>query len=676
MVTRLHSWRAAQLALALNAGAAAACAAAVPIPPQKINPDSGSDELAVLPLEQLLELQVVTSASRFAQAIAEAPSAVVVLTAQDIRDHGWRTLGDALASLPGLYVTNDRNYSYLGARGFLRPGDYDSRFLLLIDGMRINDAVYDQALVGTDGVLDLDLVRRIEYVPGPGSAIYGANALFGVINVITRTGSGKAGTQVTVSKASHGEKRARVTRGWHGQNGADLLLSASLYTRRGEDLYFPEFDTPEQNHGVAERLDYDRSRNFYAKGAYAGWTVSAAYMSRTKGVPTASFGAVFNLPNYTRDTQGFVRAGYSADLAPALAATAQAYWGRADYFGIGSYPDESGAPYASGDGDHAAWYGAGAQLTWSGWRGQKIVAGADFQRNRRRDQFNYELPYTVLLDDHRADSRAGLFIEDEVRLAPGWILNAGVRYDWDDTTGSNTNPRVALIWHANASDTAKLIYGTAYRAPNAYELYYAFPGEGGQVANPGLLAERISTRELILEHRYGAPGFARLSLFRYSTRDLIAQNLRDDGMLQFNNTDHATASGAELSFERQAGNGLRLRASHSWQRVRDNAGVAPVNSPRRLFKLNAAMPVLGYRARLGGELHCMSARRTENATVGGYCVANATLGAIRLQPRTELSFSVSNLFDARYADPAGVAFRQEALARQSRTVSVKLVGGF
>ena len=88
------------------------------------------EELSTLPLESLMEVTMVTSASRFAQRVSEAPSAVSVLTSQDVREHGWRTLGDALATLPGLYVSSDRNYDYLGARGFLRPGDYDSRFLL------------------------------------------------------------------------------------------------------------------------------------------------------------------------------------------------------------------------------------------------------------------------------------------------------------------------------------------------------------------------------------------------------------------------------------------------------------------------------------------------------------------------------------------------------------------
>ena len=96
---------------------------------------TGAGSLADLPLEQLMQVQTVTSASRFEQSLSDAPSAVTVLTSQEIREYGWRTLGEALASVPGLYVSSDRNYAYLGARGFLRPGDYDSRFLLLIDGI-------------------------------------------------------------------------------------------------------------------------------------------------------------------------------------------------------------------------------------------------------------------------------------------------------------------------------------------------------------------------------------------------------------------------------------------------------------------------------------------------------------------------------------------------------------
>ena len=98
------------------------------------------DALAELSLEQLLDVKI-TSASKFSRRVSDAPASVSVLTAEDFRTYVWRTLAEALASVRGLYVTSDRAYSYLGARGFQPVGDYNSRVLLLIDGYRLNDNV-------------------------------------------------------------------------------------------------------------------------------------------------------------------------------------------------------------------------------------------------------------------------------------------------------------------------------------------------------------------------------------------------------------------------------------------------------------------------------------------------------------------------------------------------------
>ena len=119
-------------------------------------------DLTALPIEQLMQVQVVTSASKYAQAANEAPANVSVVTAADIKAYGWRTLADILGSLPGLYTNYDRSYNTLGARGFLRAGDYDTRFLLLIDGHRTNDPIFDQAAVGTEAILNVDLIERVE----------------------------------------------------------------------------------------------------------------------------------------------------------------------------------------------------------------------------------------------------------------------------------------------------------------------------------------------------------------------------------------------------------------------------------------------------------------------------------------------------------------------------------
>ena len=641
--------------------------------------EPNSADLAALPFEALLAVPVVTSASRFAQSIADAPSAVVVLTAADIRDFGWRTLGDALASLPGTYVSYDRNYAYLGARGFLRPGDYDSRFLLLIDGYPTNDAVYGQAAIGTEMAIDMDLVERIEYVPGPGSAVYGSSAFFGVVNVITKNGSAVEGAQTSVALGSFGEKKARATYGWHGQNGADVLLSATSFVRNGQSLYFPEFHMPGESDGVARGLDYDRSQQFLAKGSFGGLTITAVHSNRTKGVPNASFGAVFGMPDSTTDTQSFVNASYEQPLSKDVNLAAQAYWGRWDYRGEGFYPLGDNPSALNVDGAHALWYGIGTHATIKSLTAQTIVIGAEFQRNARRDQYNYWLdPYVSALDDHHSSNRSAVYVEDEIQLPANFVLNAGLRHDRDSITGGNLNPRLALIYKATPRDSIKLIYGTAYRAPNAYEMYYAIPGDQGQEANPRLHSEHITTREVVFEHRLGATGRATMSLYQYTLRNVISQLTDPDtGALVFANVDHAAAKGAEWAIDNEFGHGWRLRASYSWQLAKDRAtGATLDNSPRHLAKLNLVTPLFWQAARLGTELQCTSARKAGDSVAGGYCLANLTLSSSRLAPRTDVALSLYNAFNKRYSDPAGPAFVAPTVYQQSRTVYAKMTYGF
>jgi iron complex outermembrane receptor protein len=658
-----------------------ACARAASADMDAAAADDGTvDTLSTLPLEALMQMRVVTTASRFAQPISDAPSSAVVLTAADIRAFGWHTLADALATLPGLYVTNDRNYAYVGARGFLRPGDYNSRFLLLVDGMRVNDAVYDQALVGTEGLLDMDVVKRIEFVPGPGSAVYGSNALFGVINVVTRDGSGLPGVQGTFAAGTQGERKARTSYGWHGQNGADLLLSASAFTRTGRDLYFPEFDAATTNNGIARRMDWDRAQNVLVKGSFAGVTLSASHVARTKGVPTASFQSLFGAPDRTRDTQTSIGLAWNAQVAPALALAAQLHEGQADYEGMGWYPGGT-KPALNIDGAHARWYDAGVSATLTVLPRHKIVLGAELGRDAHRDQYNYDAqPYAPQLDDHRGAVRRAVFAEDEIRLADNLLVNAGLRYD--DHTGPDVHrfsPRAAIVFKPTPADTIKLIGGSAFRTPNAYEMFYAVPGMDGQIANPDLRAERVRTHELVLEHALADVGHATLSLFRYAVDDLISQQHdAATGMLVFRNMDHADVRGVEAALERGFGL-VRLRASYAWQLARSTSsnlgsmgGTPMIDSPRQLAKANLTAP-LGWRdGHLGAELQCSGRRLADQGAAGGYCVTNVTVSALRLLPRAELSLSAYNALGKRYADIAGPAFVQATLPREGRTLVAKL----
>lgn len=189
---------------------------------------ANTGDLTELSLEDLLQVEV-TTASKYKQDSRETPSQVQVITADEIRQYGWRTLGEALGNLPGFYTSDDGVYQYLGARGFLTPGDYSTRFQLLLNGQRLNDNVYEQAQFGNPFPLDMALVERIEVISGPGSAIYGSNALFGVINVIARDPSAMQGSTGSVGVTTKGlrELRAAHRRAWARTDRACSLRSAT-----------------------------------------------------------------------------------------------------------------------------------------------------------------------------------------------------------------------------------------------------------------------------------------------------------------------------------------------------------------------------------------------------------------------------------------------------------------
>ncbi len=190
-----------------------------------------------LSFEELLELNVdrVYTASKYEQSISRAPASVSIVTSDDIRKLGLRTLAGVLQSVRGVYVPYDRTYSYLGIRGFQRPGDYNSRVLLLVDGHRLNENLYGAFLLGTEAVPDVDLIDRVEVIRGPSSSLYGESAFLGVVNVITKRGRQLNGFEVSGEVASFDTYYGRLSFGQKFDNETEVLLSASWYDSAGHE---------------------------------------------------------------------------------------------------------------------------------------------------------------------------------------------------------------------------------------------------------------------------------------------------------------------------------------------------------------------------------------------------------------------------------------------------------
>jgi iron complex outermembrane receptor protein len=633
-------------------------------------------DLTTLTPEELMKIEVATvySASGFEQRVTEAPSSISIVTADDIKIYGYRTLDDILRSQRSFYTTYDRNYSYVGVRGFGRSGDYNSRILLLIDGHRINDNVYDSAMVGTEFPLDVDLIDRVEVVRGPGSSLYGNNAFFAVINVITRGGGNVKGAEFSGSAGSFDSYNGRVTYGGRFKNGMEALLSASIFDSRGNSLFFPEFNSPATNNGVTDHTDFDRSYNTLAKLSYADFILQGAYSSRTKGIPTGSFGMDFNDPhNNTVDNRGYLDLKYQRTFDSRFDVMGRLFYDYYEYRGDAVY---SGS--ANKDSAFGGWWGGEVKLSANLFESHKLTIGAEYQDNFRQDQKNYnESPYEVFVDDRRKSRIWALYLQDEYTIFKNLILNAGIRYDHYSTFGDTLNPRLALIYNPFEKTTFKFIYGSAFRAPNVYELYYY--DSSTTKGNPNLQPEKIKTYELIYEQYLGSKFRGTITGFYYRINDLIIQeNDPTDNLLVYRNIGDAEAKGAELELEGKWENGLTGRASYTFQDVKDvSTGQSMANSPEHLAKMNITVPLMPEKVFLGIEEQFTSRRKTLAGNFAkSYYITNLTLFSRNLLKNLELSASLYNLFDYRYGNPGGAEHLQDVIQQDGRVFRVKLTYRF
>src|ERR1035437_1342783 len=199
-----------------------------------------SDDVSNFSLDSLLTIPV-KSASKYWQDIMDAPASVSIITSQDIKDYGYKTIYDVLQNVRGFYLSNDRNYSYLGVRGFSRPTDYNDRILVLINGHRMNENVYGSVDFGNGNYPDLNTIEQIEIVRGPGSVLYGSNAMFAIINIIPKSGAAINSLNINADYGSWQNKRIIMNYGKKLNDGLDLLISANAGDIKGDNLYYSEF---------------------------------------------------------------------------------------------------------------------------------------------------------------------------------------------------------------------------------------------------------------------------------------------------------------------------------------------------------------------------------------------------------------------------------------------------
>lgn len=644
--------------------------------PAETEINKNSSDLSTLSLEALMDIEVPTvfGASKFAQKETEAPASVTVITADEIKRYGYRTLADILKSIQGFYVSYDRNYSFLGARG-VNLGDYNSRFLVLVNGHRINNNLTDGAAIGTDFILDVDLIEHVEIIRGPSAVLYGNNAFFGVINVITRLGNQVNGAEVSGEYAQYNSEKGRVTYGKSFTNGFQMLVSGSLYDSSGQDqLFYKEYNTPAQNNGVAKNLDGDSFKSLFGSFSFKDWTLEGGFITRNKDNPTAQFGSTFNDSRLqTTDDRGYANLKYTHSFPGVVDMTAQIYYDRCD-FEIG-YPTAIGAgtTFYSKEKDEGEWAGAEVQFNKRLWERHVITLGAEYRDDflQHREIFQPSTG-TVFTDANLYRISYGVFLQGDFMLLTNLHLNAGVRYDQYGSFDPKFSRRIALIYNPWKTATFKAIYGTAFRVPNFLEL--------SDPRFQDIKPEEITSYELVYEQEIGRHLRSSVSGFYNQMQDLIV--LQSGNYTNLN----ANTTGMELALEGNWDNGIRGRASYSLQQTEDASGQNLRDSPEQLVKLNLSVPVYQQKVFAALEFQYISSRRTffttpagdtvPGANAAGYGIVNFTIFSHDLIKNLEFSGSVYNLFDTNYGDPSSRFHQQAIINQDGRSFRLKLTYHF
>lgn len=606
-----------------------------------------------LSLEELGAVSV-SIATGTPKSLASVPAGASVVTAEEIAAMGARTLDEVLETLPGVHVSRG-SFQY-APRYFIRGivSTYNPQTLMLVNGVPMTSL-----FVGDRGErlpnqhsLPVKAIERIEVIRGPGSALYGADAFAGVINVITKRAEDIDETRASVSWGSFETGRANVL-GAHRHGELSTAFSLTSSHTQGDDRQVITSDAQSDLDAlfgssaslapapVATSATYHDGRIdmgwrdlrwrlswMRAHDTGTGQGINDALdpdsrFSHARGVTDISWKTDAWHPGWTFDADASYLYGEFTNPTGILL-----FPPGADFAG-NLFPDGViGKPELREE--HVR---ANVGALFSGWQAHRIRLGTGYHwgdvfetrdiNNSFINNMGLLTPRPALTDvsdtpdvfQPEASRHSHYFlVQDEWQLAPRWELTTGVRYDNYSDVGDTVNPRLALVWARSDALTVKLLYGEAFRAPAFFELY----GTNNPVAlgNPGLSPESLRSAELGIDWRPHGDWLTTLNLYQWRISDYI-DFVADPGGVTFTaqNAGDIRGYGAELEIRQQVNGTVQWLANYSYQHTRERItgeplGFAPnhraygrlVWSFATRWQLTPQLTWVGERQRTAGDI--------------------------------------------------------------------------
>lgn len=632
-------------------------------------------QLWEIPLEELVQTRISTLASGTATPLEKAAAVMTVITEEDIVAMGATDIDQVLETVPGLHVgTSDQGYApKYNIRGI--TSGLNAQTLMLINGVPVTNLVFGNRGNVWAG-MPVKSISRIEVIRGPGSAMHGADAFAGVINIITKSRKDINGTVTGYRQGSFDTHAAWME---HGQsiNGIDIGLVLELETTDGHnemvtaDVLGLSGPVSTMRDSIDARLDMNfdqfRLRLGYQDRSNVGTGVGVLPILDPDGrFANQRFNADFTYTenNLAPDLQLETRISYYRDTQEVeeniILAPAGAFPGFPDGFiGNPGFKEEQArldiSAIYEGVRQHILRLGAG--FYW----------GDVFETTETKNFFPDNSPRPGIEDvsdtpevwlPEKDRTNHYVFLQDEWQFKEDWLLTTGVRFDHYSDFGDTTNPRIALVWATSDSITTKLLYGRAFRAPSITELFVT--SNPVNLGNSNLKPETIDTYELAFSHQFASSLIYTANTYYYKIKDLIT--LIPNGQIkQSQNVNDRTGYGVEFEMIYKASPTLRVLANYAYQHAEDDTtnkdvGDAPEHQlyARAEWRL-ADNWLISPQVNWVGEQKRSPEDTTRSENVPHYTTVDMTIKQLNIVPDLDMTLSIHNLFDRKVIEPSPIS---------------------
>jgi iron complex outermembrane receptor protein len=593
------------------------------LPPLPAASEEQSSSATVLAASSVEE-DVVVGAAKREQSLGNVASAVTVVSGDRLRRFGYRTVGEALSAVAGVYLADSRLSYSIGIRGLNIPGDFNTRILVLIDGASVNEAWGSFAGLGFESLVSIDDIARVELIRGPVSSVYGANAFLGIVNIVTR---GAAETPRAWGRVGiHSINGAITTAGFASGNVNEQVRgSVAFMNRIGDSSSVDEI-------AGNQSLEGDASRSYIASlvAAYHGTFAQVRAYHYYRDSPFAPYlsDPASDRPFRAFDSQLLVEGGHARDLSKRLSVTGRGY------ANLYRYRDDivqvSPLPRFNDIGDGFAF---GAEL-----RGRYEVIAPDKLGITAGTEATYVMTESRAYEtgDEECAPTGGaacvpqnfnvLGVYSELDAQPyEWLgFTGGVRFDRNSVIDRRVSPRAALFVAKPEQYGLKLLYAEGFRNPSAYEAFFYDNISFSQPS--GLGAETIRSFEAVAWAKPVGGLSTRLSGFYWSARDVVEQLPDPDNpnLLQFQNAARFITMGVEAEGSYRTTAGWYGFAGVTYSRVGaaedTTSGVTygeVANAPPWVGSVGVSTPLIFERAHLSTELLYVGERPTRPDTDSG-----------------------------------------------------------